>query len=123
MHVNSSKRLQENGKGGFMMLQNLKALLPEIKAANEVYDAEYRAALNGTAIECEPRIQAAAATFNAVLMKAVEAIHLDTKHTNSRETILQAFGQVNHNHYYTLFGHIPYKALAEAVENDSIKKL
>lgn len=102
-----------------MTFAHLKELMPEIEKAHIEYELVFN---DFNRPQYYDGLQAAAKEFNKVLVKAVEAIYLDTSAVNSRETILQAFGRIREGHI-TYFGHEPYKRLKEIVEAGSLRNL
>lgn len=100
--------------GNGLTMTKLRAILPEVEAAEAIFwknletcrpDADYRAIC---------------AEFNLVLVRAAEAIYLDTADVNSRETIMMAFGTPKS--HGTCFGISPEKtirALIKKMEGDA----
>lgn len=70
----------------------LMALLPEIKDAQDAYNAAFEAITgNLTAIDADARLQQATAAFNATLARAAAAFYLDTAGYNHWDTIQQVY--------------------------------
>lgn len=70
----------------------LKALLPEIKEAQEAYNSAFEAITgNLSALDAEARLQQATAAFNATLARAAAAFYLDTADYNHWGTIQQTY--------------------------------
>ena len=87
---------------GFRMTVT-RAELPAIDAAAAAFDRALEGAITNE------HVSAAAAAYNAVLRRAVDAICEDTKHINTRPTIRQALGKTRRNGL--LFGHNPPAAI------------
>lgn len=99
-----------------MVFTHLAELLPEIEEASEIFETALQTAKSNDDLEV------AAARYNKILLKAVEAIYQDTKHVNSRETIFSVFAKV-HEGGLTYFSNNPYLRLKKAVESGSISHI
>lgn len=89
-------------------MSRLRALMPEIEAADAIYwPALEAASTNDEMLTC---IKA----YNEVLRRAAEAIYLDTADINSRSTIMSVYCAPR-TPYDTCFGLNPLAALSKWV--------
>ena len=77
--------LNIDGKSAKPFFWRLAALLPEIKAGEEVYERDFKGATS------ENQLIRAAKRYNKVLAKAFDALCEDSRAVNSRSTLEQAF--------------------------------
>lgn len=89
---------------------HVSAVLPKIEKAYELFEQQLAGPVNRRGY-----LENICKEFNQVALEAVEAIYLDTKEANSRETIFSAYGQP-HPSELTLLGNNPPAFLRRIVE-------
>ena len=77
--------LNIDGKSARPYFHRLSTLLPDIQAAEEVYERDFKSAMT------ENQLMRAAKRYNNGLVKAFDAICEDSRGVNSRSTLEQAF--------------------------------
>lgn len=91
----NSPALNIDGKSAAHPFANLKALLPKIEKAQQVFDDAFRKA------DTDDQLAAACTKFNVTLKKALDAACKDTAQANSRSTLEQVYSP--HGRYCTYF--------------------
>ena len=95
-----------------ILYPTLAALLPEVEKADFLFnDAIER-------IRSDGDFKALVDKYNETLVKAVDAIYEDTKHVNSKSTLIQVFSP--REKYDLYFGVNPLLVLQKLVEKDFV---
>jgi len=94
-----------------MYLQNLQAMLPQVKEAEDAFTA-WLANMPVTVTNAD--VYAEADKFNEVLRQAVEAFYQDTSEVNSRSTIEQIYLRIPEGCF--TIGGLSYAALQRTCE-------